>query len=97
MKLLSVLTLVVSYLVITHTLSCMFSLIHFEVPQGDEGDCKVSEGLVDHTLESKDVDNAKTEDVDTGGTPNWLRMPKEDEHIEVKKKVWFHVLANIDV
>jgi len=57
----------------------------------------VSEGLVDHTLESKDVDNAKTEDVDTGGTPNWLRMPKEDEHIELKKKVWFHVLANIDV
>ena len=29
---LSVLTLVVSYLVITHTLSCIFSLIHFEVP-----------------------------------------------------------------
>jgi len=57
----------------------------------------VSEGLVDHTLESKEVDNAKTEDVDTGGTPNWLRMPKEDEHIEVKKKVWFHVHANIDV
>ncbi|KAA0048641.1 Ulp1-like peptidase [Cucumis melo var. makuwa] len=49
-------------------------------------DHKVSEGLVDHTLESKDVDNTKTEDVDTGGTPNWLRMPKEDEHIEVKKK-----------
>ena len=60
MKLLSVFTLVVSYLV------TMFSLIHFEVPQGDEGDHKVSEGL-------------------------------EDEHIEVKKKVWFHVLANIDV
>ena len=63
----------------------------------------MSEGLVDHTLESKDVDNAKTEDVDTGGTPNWLRMPKEDDtsngakHIELKKKVWFHVLANIDV
>ncbi|KAL4011188.1 hypothetical protein IC575_028237 [Cucumis melo] len=54
--------------------------------RGDEGDHKVSEGLVDHTLESKEVDNAKTEDVDTGGTPNWLRMPKEDEHIEVKKK-----------
>ncbi|KAL4011369.1 hypothetical protein IC575_028426 [Cucumis melo] len=53
---------------------------------GDEGDRKVSEGLVDHTLESKEVDNAKTEDVDTGGTPNWLRMPKEDEHIELKKK-----------
>ncbi|KAA0056074.1 Ulp1-like peptidase [Cucumis melo var. makuwa] len=53
---------------------------------GDEGDHKVSEGLVDHTLESKEVDNAKTKDVDTGGTPNWLRMPKEDEHIEVKKK-----------
>ncbi|KAL4012058.1 hypothetical protein IC575_029133 [Cucumis melo] len=57
-----------------------------EFKRGDEGDHKVSEGLVDHTLESKDVDNAKTEDVDTGGTPNWLRMPKEDEHIEVKKK-----------
>ncbi|KAL0534172.1 hypothetical protein IC582_028456 [Cucumis melo] len=56
------------------------------VAVGDEGDHKVSEGLVDHTLESKEVDNAKTEDVDTGGTPNWLRMPKEDEHIEVKKK-----------
>ncbi|KAL0533928.1 hypothetical protein IC582_028203 [Cucumis melo] len=56
--------------------------------KGDEGDHKVSEGLVDHTLESKEVDNAKTEDVDTGGTPNWLRMPKEDEHIEVKKKVF---------
>ncbi|KAL0537547.1 hypothetical protein IC582_026525 [Cucumis melo] len=54
--------------------------------KGDEGDHKVSEGLVDHTLESKEVDNAKTEDVDTDGTPNWLRMPKEDEHIEVKKK-----------
>ncbi|KAL4011664.1 hypothetical protein IC575_028725 [Cucumis melo] len=54
--------------------------------KGDEGDHKVSEGLVDHTLESKEVDIAKTEDVDTGGTPNWLRMPKEDEHIEVKKK-----------
>ncbi|KAL0541646.1 hypothetical protein IC582_021699 [Cucumis melo] len=54
--------------------------------KGDEGDRKVYEGLVDHTLESKEVDNAKTEDVDTGGTPNWLRMPKEDEHIELKKK-----------
>ncbi|KAL0553844.1 hypothetical protein IC582_007748 [Cucumis melo] len=55
--------------------------------KGDEGDRKVSEGLVDHTLESKEVDNAKTEDVDTGGTPNSLRMPKEDEHVELKKKV----------
>ncbi|KAA0061378.1 Ulp1-like peptidase [Cucumis melo var. makuwa] len=54
--------------------------------KGEEGDRKVYEGLVDHTLESKEVDNAKTEDVDTGGTPNWLRMPKEDEHIELKKK-----------
>ncbi|KAL0549826.1 hypothetical protein IC582_014315 [Cucumis melo] len=60
--------------------------------KGDEGDRKVFEGLVDHTLESEEVDNAKTEDVDTGGTPNWLRMPKEDEisngakHIELKKK-----------
>ncbi|TYK01344.1 Ulp1-like peptidase [Cucumis melo var. makuwa] len=54
--------------------------------KSDEGDRKVSEGLVDHTLESKEVDNAKTEDVDTGDTPNWLRMPKEDEHIQLKKK-----------
>ncbi|KAL0558987.1 hypothetical protein IC582_003576 [Cucumis melo] len=60
--------------------------------KGDEGDCKGFEGLVDHTVESEEVDNAKTEDVDTGGTPNWLRMPKEDEisngakHIELKKK-----------
>ncbi|TYK25900.1 Ulp1-like peptidase [Cucumis melo var. makuwa] len=54
--------------------------------KGDEGDRKVFEGLVDHILESEEVDNAKTEDVDTGGTPNWLRMPKEDEYIELKKK-----------
>ncbi|KAA0063981.1 Ulp1-like peptidase [Cucumis melo var. makuwa] len=54
--------------------------------KGDEGDRKVSKGLVDHTLKSKEVNNAKTEDVNTGGTPNWLRMPKEDEHIELKKK-----------
>ncbi|KAL4014344.1 hypothetical protein IC575_026546 [Cucumis melo] len=65
--------------------------------KGDEGDHKVSEGLVDHTLESKEVDNAKTEDVDTGGTPNWLRMPKEDEHIEVKKKVDTGLEEPIDV
>ncbi|KAA0035216.1 Ulp1-like peptidase [Cucumis melo var. makuwa] len=60
--------------------------------KGDEGDHKVFEGLVNHTLESEEVDNAKTEDVDTGGTPNWLRMPKKDKisngakHIELKKK-----------
>ncbi|TYK28543.1 uncharacterized protein E5676_scaffold629G001880 [Cucumis melo var. makuwa] len=69
-------------------------LKHIELQRkGDEGDHKVFEGLVDHTLESEEVDNAKTEDVDTGGTPNWLRMPKEDEisngakHIELKKKL----------
>ncbi|KAA0041193.1 uncharacterized protein E6C27_scaffold128G001400 [Cucumis melo var. makuwa] len=45
----------------------------------DEGDHKGFEGLVDHTLESEEVDNAKTEDVDTGGTSNWLRMPKDDD------------------
>ncbi|KAA0047541.1 Ulp1-like peptidase [Cucumis melo var. makuwa] len=33
---------------------------------GDEGDRKGFEGLVDHTLESEEVDNAKTEDVNTG-------------------------------
>ncbi|TYK14859.1 Ulp1-like peptidase [Cucumis melo var. makuwa] len=60
--------------------------------RGDEGDRKGFEGLVDHTLESEELDNAKTEDVDTGGTSNWLRMPKEDDtsngakHIELKKK-----------
>ncbi|KAA0051245.1 uncharacterized protein E6C27_scaffold1250G00580 [Cucumis melo var. makuwa] len=58
---------------------------------GDEGDRKGFEGLVDHTLESEEVDNAKTEDVDTGDTPNWLRMPEDDtsngaKHIELKKK-----------
>ncbi|KAL0534676.1 hypothetical protein IC582_028967 [Cucumis melo] len=60
--------------------------------KGDEGDRKRFEGLVDHTLESEEVDNAKTKDVDTGGTPYWLRMPKENDtsngakHIELKKK-----------
>ncbi|KAL4017987.1 hypothetical protein IC575_021574 [Cucumis melo] len=60
--------------------------------KGDERDRKGFEDLVDHTVESEEVDNAKTEDVDTSGTPNWLRMPKEDDtsngakHIERKKK-----------
>ncbi|KAL4016563.1 hypothetical protein IC575_024215 [Cucumis melo] len=65
--------------------------------KGDEGDRKVFEGLVDHILESEEVDNAKTEDVDTGGTPNWLRMPKEDEYIELKKKVDIGLEEPIDV
>ncbi|KAA0051657.1 Ulp1-like peptidase [Cucumis melo var. makuwa] len=53
---------------------------------------KEFEGLVVHTLESEEVDNAKTEDVDTSGTLHWLRMPKEDDtsngakHIELKNK-----------
>ncbi|KAA0049481.1 uncharacterized protein E5676_scaffold209G00890 [Cucumis melo var. makuwa] len=57
-----------------------------------EGDRKGFEGLVDHILKSEEVDNAKTEDVDTSGTSHWLRMPKEDDtsneakHIELKKK-----------
>ncbi|KAA0037239.1 Ulp1-like peptidase [Cucumis melo var. makuwa] len=60
--------------------------------KGDEGDRKGFEGLVDHTLESEEVDNAKTEDVDGGDTPNWLWMLKKDDtsnrakHIELKKK-----------
>ncbi|KAL0545240.1 hypothetical protein IC582_020390 [Cucumis melo] len=59
---------------------------------GDEGDRKGFKGLAYHTLESEEVDNVKIEDVDTGGTLNWLRMPKEDDtsngekHIELKKK-----------
>ncbi|KAL0555839.1 hypothetical protein IC582_004340 [Cucumis melo] len=71
--------------------------------KGEEGDRKGFEGLVDHTLESEEVDNAKTKDVDTGGTSHWLRMLKKDDtsngakHIELKKKFWFHVLTNIDV
>ncbi|KAL0545913.1 hypothetical protein IC582_015810 [Cucumis melo] len=70
---------------------------------GDEGDRKGFEGLVNHTLESEEVDNAKIEDVDTGGTPNWLRMPKEDDtsngvkHIELKKKVEIDLEEPIDV
>ncbi|TYK29868.1 uncharacterized protein E5676_scaffold208G001190 [Cucumis melo var. makuwa] len=60
--------------------------------KSDEGDHKGFKGLVDHTLESEQVDNTKIEDVDTGGTAYWLRMPKEDDtsngakHIELKKK-----------
>ncbi|KAA0038208.1 Ulp1-like peptidase [Cucumis melo var. makuwa] len=60
--------------------------------KGDEGDRKGFEGLVYHTVESEEVDNAKIENVDTGGTPNWLRLPKEDDtsngakHIKLKKK-----------
>ncbi|KAA0056640.1 ubiquitin-like-specific protease ESD4 isoform X2 [Cucumis melo var. makuwa] len=38
--------------------------------KGDEGDHNGFEGLIDHTLESEEVDNAKTEDVDTGSTPH---------------------------
>ncbi|TYJ95708.1 uncharacterized protein E5676_scaffold282G00060 [Cucumis melo var. makuwa] len=62
-----------------------------KMKKSDEGDRKGFEGLVDHTLESEKVD-AKIEDVDTGGTHHWLRMPKGDDtsngvkHIEVKKK-----------
>ncbi|KAA0059223.1 Ulp1-like peptidase [Cucumis melo var. makuwa] len=60
--------------------------------KGDEGDRKGFEGLADHTLESEEVDNDKTEDVDKGSTSNWLWMPKEDDtsneakHIELRKK-----------
>ncbi|KAL4018192.1 hypothetical protein IC575_021782 [Cucumis melo] len=70
---------------------------------GEEGDRKGFEDLVDHTLESEEVDNAKSEDVDTDGTPNLLRMPKEDDtsngakHIELKKKVEIDLEEPIDV
>ncbi|TYJ96971.1 Ulp1-like peptidase [Cucumis melo var. makuwa] len=49
--------------------------------KGDEGDRKGFEGLVDHKVESEEVDNAKTEDVDIGGTPN-----AKTEDVELKKK-----------
>ncbi|KAL4037010.1 hypothetical protein IC575_000593 [Cucumis melo] len=71
--------------------------------KGDEGDRKGFEGLADHTLESEEVDNDKTEDVDTGSTSNWLRMPKEDDtsneakHIELRKKVEIGLKEPIDV
>ncbi|KAA0039590.1 Ulp1-like peptidase [Cucumis melo var. makuwa] len=67
-------------------------LKHIELQKkGDEGDCKGFEGLVDHTLESEEVD-VETQDVDIVGTPPWLRMPKKDDrsnrvkHIELKRK-----------
>ncbi|KAA0038421.1 Ulp1-like peptidase [Cucumis melo var. makuwa] len=53
---------------------------HDEV-EGDEGDRKGFEGLVDHKVESEEVDNAKTEDVDMGSTPN-----AKTEDVELKKK-----------
>ncbi|KAL0558984.1 hypothetical protein IC582_003573 [Cucumis melo] len=71
--------------------------------KGDEGDRKGFEGLVYHTVESEEVDNAKIENVDTGGTPNWLRLPKEDDtsngakHIKLKKKVEIGLEKPIDV
>ncbi|KAL0559104.1 hypothetical protein IC582_003694 [Cucumis melo] len=49
--------------------------------KGDEGDRKGFEGLVDHKVESEEVDNAKTEDVDMGSTPN-----AKTEDVELKKK-----------
>ncbi|KAL0553527.1 hypothetical protein IC582_007425 [Cucumis melo] len=64
---------------------------------------KEFEGLVVHTLESEEVDNTKTEDVDTSGTLHWLRMPKEDDtsngakHIELKNKVEIGLEESIDV
>ncbi|KAA0053165.1 uncharacterized protein E5676_scaffold1775G00010 [Cucumis melo var. makuwa] len=65
--------------------------------KGDEGDRKGFEGLVDHKVESEEVDNAKIEDVDSGGTPNAKTDNAKTEDVELKKKAWFHVLANIDV
>ncbi|KAA0032984.1 Ulp1-like peptidase [Cucumis melo var. makuwa] len=71
--------------------------------KGDEGDRKVSEGLVDHTLESKEVDDAKTEDGDedvhTVGTPPWLRFNIElEKPIDVlEKKVDIGLEEPIDV
>ncbi|KAA0046531.1 Ulp1-like peptidase [Cucumis melo var. makuwa] len=71
--------------------------------KGDEGDRKVFEGLVDHTLESEEVDNAKTEDGDedvhTVGTPPWLRFNIElEKPIDVlEKKVDIGLEEPIDV
>ncbi|TYK08118.1 Ulp1-like peptidase [Cucumis melo var. makuwa] len=65
----------------------------------DEGDRKGFEGLVDHTPESEEVDNAKTEDVHTVGTPPWLRFNIElEKPIDVlKKKVEIDLEEPIDI
>ncbi|KAL0557069.1 hypothetical protein IC582_005587 [Cucumis melo] len=66
--------------------------------KGDEGDRKGFEDLVDHTLESEEVDNAKTEDADTGGTPHWLRMPKGDEDVHtVDTPPWLRMPNEDDI
>ncbi|XP_031744033.1 uncharacterized protein LOC116404765 isoform X2 [Cucumis sativus] len=66
------------------SLKSMLSTIlkHLEVQKkGEEGDCTGVEGH-----------DAQTEDVDTPGTPSWLRMPKEDDtsdgvkHVERQKQ-----------
>ncbi|TYK13650.1 uncharacterized protein E5676_scaffold299G001670 [Cucumis melo var. makuwa] len=75
--------------------------------KGDEGNRKGFEGLVDYTVESEEVDNAKTEDIDTGGdenvhtvdTPPWLRFNIElEKSIDVlEKKVEIGLEEPIDV
>ncbi|KAA0049480.1 uncharacterized protein E5676_scaffold209G00880 [Cucumis melo var. makuwa] len=86
------------------TVNCVdFSYFIF----GFEGDRKGFEGLVDHTLESEEVDNAKTKDVDTDGdedvhtvgTPPWLRFNiKLEKPINVlEKNVEIRLEEPIDV
>ncbi|KAA0047071.1 uncharacterized protein E5676_scaffold1317G00610 [Cucumis melo var. makuwa] len=65
---------------------------------GDEGDRKGFEGLVDHTVESEKVDNAKTEDVDTGDRLRaWITDKRTDDEVcEIfhgkKSKIFFRDL-----
>ncbi|KAL4013325.1 hypothetical protein IC575_025491 [Cucumis melo] len=65
--------------------------------KGDEGNRKGFEGLVDYTVESEEVDNAKTEDIDTGGTLNAKIDNAKTEDVELKKKVEIGLEEPIDV
>ncbi|KAL0536260.1 hypothetical protein IC582_025203 [Cucumis melo] len=65
--------------------------------KGDEGNRKGFEGLVDYTVESEEVDNAKTEDIDTGGTFNAIINNAKTEDVELKKKVEIGLEEPIDV
>ncbi|KAA0062910.1 Ulp1-like peptidase [Cucumis melo var. makuwa] len=75
--------------------------------KGDKGDRKVFEGLIDHTLESEEVDmlrpkiltQADDEDVHTVGTPPWLRFNIElEKSIDVlEKKVDIGLEEPIDI
>ncbi|KAE8650913.1 hypothetical protein Csa_000776, partial [Cucumis sativus] len=59
----------------------MFNILeHIGLKKKDnEGDRMRFEGSVDHTLQNEEVD-AQVQDVNTTGTPPWLRIPKKDDN-----------------